>query len=85
MGSVVGRAIVGDVIAGPVGGIIGGATAKKQIDIGEQESRTEHNYSIYVTVNDLSRPVVRISIGRDENILNEIYSLLNIIINRNHR
>lgn len=84
-GSMVGRAIVGDVIAGPVGGIIGGVTAKKQIDIGEQESRTEHNYSLYVTVNDLSRPVVKILIGRDEDILNEVYSILSIIINRNNR
>lgn len=84
-GSMVGRTIVGDVIAGPVGGIIGGVTAKKQIDIGEQESRTEHNYSLYVTVNDLSRPVVKILIGRDEDILNEVYSILSIIINRNNR
>lgn len=82
-GSMVGRAIIGDIVAGPIGGIIGGATAKKQIDIGEQECITAHNYSVYVTVNNISQPVVKIHIGGDELKLNEIYSIFKIIIKRN--
>ena len=83
-GSMVGRAIVGDIIAGPVGGIIGGSTAKKTTHIGESHSKTVHDYYIYMTINDMSNPVVKIAIGNDEECLNTVYALLQIIIKKNN-
>lgn len=81
-GSTVGRAIVGDVIAGPAGAIIGGTTGKKATEFQHENDRVIHNYTIVVNVNSISTPIVRINTGSDGKITTEIVGLINVIISR---
>ena len=83
MKSAIGRAIIGGAIAGVPGSIIGSNTAKKTSVTDKSASGVNHDYSIYVTINNLSTPTIKIHIGHNEMKLNEIYSILKIIIKRN--
>ena len=82
-GSMFGRAAVGGLVAGNVGAVIGGATASKTIETSDSISSIMHNYSIVVTVNSLSSPMVTLKIGEDQNLMNQVRSILTVIINRN--
>lgn len=82
-GSMLGRAAVGGLVAGNVGAVIGGATASKTIETSGSISSIMHNYSIVVTVNSLSSPMVTLKIGEDQNLMNQVRSILTVIINRN--
>lgn len=57
-GSMLGRAAIGGLVAGPVGAVIGGATAKKETDV--TVLPVEKNYSLIVTVADISNPVINL-------------------------
>lgn len=81
-GSTVGRAIVGDVIAGPAGAIIGGTTGKKTTEFQHENDRVIHDYTVVVNVNSISTPIVRINTGADGKTTNEIVGLINVIIAR---
>lgn len=81
-GNVIGRAIVGDVIAGPAGAIIGGTTAKKHTEYIQGDDKTEHDYTVIINVDSISEPVIRIHTGRDGKLTNEIVGLMNVIISR---
>lgn len=81
-GSTVGRAIVGDVIAGPAGAIIGGTTGKKTTEFQHESDRVIHDYTVVVNMNSISTPIVRINTGSDGKTTNEIVGLINVIISR---
>lgn len=86
-GSMLGRAVVGGVLAGGVGAAIGGSTAKREttssVAPSTTTSSTIHDYLIAVTVNSLSNPIERLRLGEDEHKTNEICALLSVIISRN--
>jgi hypothetical protein len=81
-GSTVGRAIVGDVIAGPAGAIIGGTTGKKTTEFQQENDRTIHDYTVIININSLTSPILRIHTGEDGKLANEIVGLMNVIIAR---
>ena len=84
-GSMIGRSIVGGIVGGGVGSIIGGATASKSTKISGQTAKTFHDYTINITVNDLSNPLVELRLKEDpEKALNKIVSVLTIIVKRNN-
>ena len=86
-GSMLGRAVVGGVLAGGVGAAIGGSTAKREttssVTPTTTTSSTIHDYLIAVTVNSLSNPIERLRLGEDGRNTNEICALLSVIISRN--
>ena len=86
-GSMLGRAVVGGVLAGGVGAAIGGSTAKRETTSSvaptTTTSSTIHDYLIAVTVNSLSNPIERLRLGEDGRNTNEICALLSVIISRN--
>lgn len=81
-GSAVGRAIVGDVIAGPAGAIIGGTTGKKTTEFHHENDRTIHDYTVVINLNSIATPILRINTGSDGKTTNEIVGLMNVIISR---
>ncbi|MBQ0056860.1 MAG: hypothetical protein KBT20_04300 [Bacteroidales bacterium] len=78
-GSMVGRAIVGTLVAGPVGAVIGGATAKSETVTTGSPEKTVHHYNIYITVNDLEKPQRVLHFGEERNKANETLSLLKVV------
>lgn len=81
-GSTVGRAIVGDVIAGPAGAIIGGTTGKKTTEFHHENDRVIHDYTVVININSIATPIVRINTGQDGKTTNEIVGLINVILTR---
>lgn len=81
-GNVIGRSIVGDVVAGPAGAIIGGTTAKKHTEYIQEDDKTIHDYTVIININSISDPIVRIHTGQDGKLTNEIVGLMNVIISR---
>lgn len=81
-GNVIGRSIVGDVIAGPAGAIIGGTTAKKHTEYIQEDDKTVHDYTVIINMNSISEPIIRIHTGQDGKLTNEIVGLMKVIISR---
>ncbi|MBQ6681865.1 MAG: hypothetical protein IJM78_06510 [Prevotella sp.] len=81
-GSIIGRSIVGDVVAGPAGAIIGGTTAKKNTEFIQGNDKIVHDYTIIININSIAEPVIRIHTGEDGKLTNEIVGLMNVIISR---
>lgn len=87
-GSMIGRAIVGGVLAGESGAFIGGTTASKNTQttgIQEGYDKIIHNYTVIININNFSKPIVRIPLGKDGKKVNDIVGLMNIIISRNKK
>lgn len=84
-GSMVGRAIIGGALTGGVGAIIGGVSAKKTTETTGGTSHTEHNYTLIITVNNLSNPIEKIHIGEHIDYANELCSVFVVILNRNQK
>lgn len=88
-GSMLGRAIVGGLIAGPVGAIVGGATASKTIEDTSYASNNkkvfpEHTgYALSIRLNDIDVPYIKYDCGEDSEGANTIYSILKILIRQN--
>ena len=84
--NMIGRAVVGGVLLGGAGTIIGGSTAKRNTviehgtDTSLHNKEIEHNYTVAVTVKDISNPVININVGSDTALKDEIVSLMKIII-----
>jgi hypothetical protein len=93
-GSIIGRSAVGGLIGGAPGAIIGGVTANRKMDKLDLEIRSVsydldrmNKYtSLYINIDDISNPKIEIRFKNNavnEAKINEITSLLNVIINRN--
>lgn len=82
-GSSLGRAVVGGVLLGGVGAIIGGTTGKKETVLSEQTSSVNHSYTIVININDLTTPLIKLSLGDRQELVQEISSILTIICERN--
>lgn len=82
-GNMAKRAIVGGVLTGGVGAVVGGATAKKETTITQENDKVIHDYTVIININSLSEPIIRIPLGTDGTKVNEIVGLMNVIINRN--
>ncbi|MFR9496232.1 MAG: hypothetical protein SNG69_02205 [Rikenellaceae bacterium] len=84
-GSMLGRAIIGGVLTGGVGAVVGAATAKKKTTTSSPQVNivVKHDYTIQINVNSITEPLIKIHIGANEEKVNEIVSVLNVIISRN--
>lgn len=81
-GNMAKRAIVGGVLTGGVGAVVGGATARKETISKQENDRVIHDYTVFININNLSEPIVKICLGSDGSKANEIVGLMNVIINR---
>ena len=79
-GSVIGRSIVGGIIAGPAGAMIGGSTADKRTEISQDDDKVIRDYTVNITMNSISDPIINIHTGEDVKLTNEVVSLMNVII-----
>ena len=85
-GSMIGRAIAGGVLLGGAGAFIGGSTAKRNTviehgtDTSIHNKEIEHNYTVAITVKDISNPVININVRSDTALKDEIFSLMKVII-----
>lgn len=82
IGSMLGRAAVGGLVAGSIGAVIGGATASRKIENTDTRSSIIHNYSVVITVNSLSSPMITLEIGQDQKLMNRVSSILTVIVNK---
>ena len=84
--NMIGRAVVGGVLLGGAGTIIGGSTAKRNtvIEYGTDTSihnkEVEHNYTVAITVKDISNPVLYLNVGSNTGLKDEIVSLMKVIM-----
>lgn len=82
--SMIGRAVVGSLVAGPAGAIIGGSTAKQNTSstsvVNQGDDTTRHDYTVWITIKDIANPMVKIHIGKDADKANEIVALMSAII-----
>ncbi len=82
-GSMLGRAVVGGILAGGAGAIIGGATAKQT---GETKietnsvSVTKHNYIIVINTANVRNPLLKINCGDCQQAVLDIVATLNAAI-----
>ena len=84
-GNMVKRAVVGNILLGGAGAVIGGSTAGKTTITTQGDDTVQHDYTIVINVDSLSNPILRIHVGRDEVLANEIVGLMNVIVNRNKK
>ena len=79
-GSMAGRSIAGALIGGEAGAIIGGATAKKQTVLKQENDKIIHDYALVVNIRDINNPMLLIKIGRNKNKAMEINALMQVIM-----
>ncbi len=84
-GSMIGRAVVGSALAGGAGAIIGGTTGNKSTNTYcNTETHEIVNYKLSITMNDLKNPIVSIDFDNQGiDFMQSLYSVLQVIINRN--
>lgn len=84
IGSMVARGIAGKMIGGNVGAVIGAmSTPDEYEDDTEYDIEEDNDYKIYVNVNSVASPTVRLDVGDFEDDAYEISNLLNVILTRN--
>ena len=80
-GSILGRAVVGNMLTGGLGAVVGAVTAKKNIETNAaSQTTTTHKYTMYINVNSLASPTITIPIGQDEQTAHHLANLFNVII-----
>jgi hypothetical protein len=72
----------GGVLTGGVGAMVGGATAKKSTVVKQENDTLIHDYTVIINVNSLSEPIIRIPLGNDIDMVDDIVGLMNVIISR---
>ena len=75
-----GRAVVGDIVAGPVGAIIGGSTGSKKTETVAVEKKPD-KYTVAITVNKLSHPIVKCDCQENKDAAYNIMATLKVILN----
>lgn len=81
-GSVIGRSVVGGIIAGPAGAVIGGSTAKQQTEFIHEDDQIDNYYTVIINMDSIKEPVITIFTGKDSKLTHEIVALMNAIIAR---
>lgn len=81
--SAIGRAVVGAALGGVAGAVVGGTTAKQKTEYKQGEDKTIHDFTVNINVNRLSEPLVKLHVGKNEDLANEIAALINAIVVRN--
>ncbi|MGM0932951.1 MAG: hypothetical protein ACQEWD_05860 [Bacteroidota bacterium] len=81
-GNMVKRAVIGNVLLGSSGAFIGGSTASKSTITTQGNDKVIHNYTIILNVDSLLEPIIRVPIGSNKYIVDDIVGLMNVIINR---
>ena len=79
-GSMAGRSIAGALLGGEAGAIIGGATAKKQTILKQENDKIIHDYALVVNIRDINNPMLLIKIGRNKNKAMETNALMQVIM-----
>lgn len=80
-----GRSVAGAVVGGGVGAIIGGSTASKSTSSytsGETITQ-EHNYTLYINLNCIISPTLKIKLKDCADQMNELVAILDVIIKKN--
>ena len=80
-----GRSVAGAVVGGGVGAIIGGSTASKSTSSytsGETITQ-EHNYTLYINLNCIISPTLKIKLKDCADQTNELVAILDVIIKKN--
>jgi len=76
-GNVVGRALVGGLIAGPAGAIIGGVTSKKETEvIDNTQSVIHHHYYVIIRLSNTQQPILKVDCSVFGDIAEEIKGLV---------
>lgn len=78
------RSLIGGVVFGAAGAVVGGATANRYIQYYRGNDYSVHDFTVVITLNDISNSVIRIHVGNNEYATNEIVGLLTVIISRNN-
>lgn len=74
------RAAVGSIIGGSTGAIIGGMTAGREHRVAPSVSITNHDYSVYVNVRSIEKPVVKLEYHEKYDAAIEVVGIINIIV-----
>ncbi len=85
-GSMLGRAVVGGVLAGGAGAIIGGSTAKKTGETvieTNSVSVTKHDYTVIINTKNVRNPLLKIPCGEREQAMHDIVATLKAAIANN--
>lgn len=75
--NMVGRAIVGGLVAGGLGAVVGAATAKQHTTYNTNEA---HDYVILINTKNLSKPLIELRISNNISQVNEVMATLNALI-----
>lgn len=85
-GNMIGRTIAGGVLLGGAGAIIGGSTAKRNTiiehgtDTSIHNKEIKHNYTVAITVKDISNPIIYLKVDNNTALKDEIVSLMKVIM-----
>ena len=79
-GSMVGRAIVGGIVAGGLGAAVGAATANEQTIYNENIG---HEYVVLINTKNLSKPLIELRISNNISQVNEVVATINAVISQN--
>lgn len=92
VGSMIGRALVGTLVAGAVGGVVGAATAKRTHTISHQDKSSKSQYVLHIYTDILTRsdisivlPICEAGLEEDTKLytISEIQELISRIIESN--
>lgn len=78
-GSMIGRAAVGALIAGPLGAVVGAGTAKRKVV--STTPLVSCKYIVYVCVRDIKNPQLKLKAGPNEQLANNLMALFHVIMN----
>lgn len=76
------RAVIGRALTGLAGAVIGGATAKKNSVSTQENDLVYHDCNIIINMDSLSVPIIRVHIGSGGKTVNEIVTMMKLIIYR---
>ena len=85
-GNMLKRAVVGGILAGGIGAITGATTASKNTSSNSStETTIIHDYILYININSLENPSIKISIGNNYETAHKLANTINVIIEQNKK